>query len=98
MSDPSPLYFGASPPTTCASHRQYLHALVDGELHELANGATLQATLGAHLHQCPPCAQLERQLQAMRRALRAHAHRLAAHPDEQASAALRERIARLFSR
>lgn len=60
----------------CLRTRTHLHAFVDGELtaHDDA-GHALADLVTAHLGTCERCARLERQLHAMRAALRATGRR-----------------------
>lgn len=63
-------------PSDCLRTRTHLHAFVDGELtaHDDA-GQALAVMVAAHLGSCERCARLERQLHAMRAALRATGRR-----------------------
>ena len=80
---------------SCVSVRALLHGRVDGELASSTGAQRLrEAALVAHLDDCASCARLERQLRAMRSALRGVGARLSQR--ETASATLRARIAALM--
>lgn len=86
----------AALPSDCLRTRTHLHAFVDGELtaHDDA-GAPLAAMVGAHLSGCERCARLERQLHAMRAALRATGRR--ERGTVRATPSLRARAAAILS-
>ena len=80
---------------TCALARALLHEHIDGELVASTDAQRLrEASLVAHLDDCTSCARLERQLRAMRTALRGVGARLSQR--ETASPTLRARIAALM--
>ncbi|QJR34239.1 hypothetical protein [Gemmatimonas groenlandica] len=82
--------------TDCAHIRMHLDAFVDGELTAFdGHDHPLTELVGAHVRVCEPCARLERQLQALRAALRALARR--EQTTACASDALRRRAAQILA-
>ncbi len=82
--------------TDCAHIRMHLDAFVDGELTAFdVHDRPLTQVVDAHLRACEPCARVEQQLQAQRRALHDVGRREEA--TTRASDALRRRAAQILS-
>ena len=81
----------------CFISRLHLHDFVDGEIGADHTGSALREIILSHLALCPRCAQLERQLRALRLRLHTLGERLAGHEDERPTAEFLARMTQLLA-